>query len=229
MTTKIPMLCDANGVPLNFLLSGGQVSDIAYAQGGQLYTEENEPFPQVLQSALLEHLNPARQDALQPRVRNALLDLEHYRSQDLTKLMLSTDDPDAAFRYSPPDTSWSDYYALKLLWSHAPQALVNWLSEVCAQPVKCLHPNVLVIEVFKRICLSLGFDKHPVQIEALLHSETSIVNVKERCQPMDIDLDEYLRGFKLVSDVHRPHAFFTEMDHVVSMANTRILWRRKLA
>ena len=26
------MLCDANGVPLKFLLSGGQTSDIAYAQ-----------------------------------------------------------------------------------------------------------------------------------------------------------------------------------------------------
>ena len=26
------MLCDANGVPLRFLLSGGQTSDIAYAQ-----------------------------------------------------------------------------------------------------------------------------------------------------------------------------------------------------
>lgn len=26
------MLCDANGVPLRFLLSGGQVSDISYAQ-----------------------------------------------------------------------------------------------------------------------------------------------------------------------------------------------------
>lgn len=26
------MLCDANGVPLYFLLSGGQASDIAYAQ-----------------------------------------------------------------------------------------------------------------------------------------------------------------------------------------------------
>ena len=26
------MLCDANGVPLKFLLSGGQASDIAYAQ-----------------------------------------------------------------------------------------------------------------------------------------------------------------------------------------------------
>ena len=26
------MLCDSNGVPLKFLLSGGQASDIAYAQ-----------------------------------------------------------------------------------------------------------------------------------------------------------------------------------------------------
>ncbi len=26
------MLCNANGVPLRFLLSGGQASDIAYAQ-----------------------------------------------------------------------------------------------------------------------------------------------------------------------------------------------------
>jgi hypothetical protein len=29
LTTKIHMLCDANGVPLHFLLSGGQASDIA--------------------------------------------------------------------------------------------------------------------------------------------------------------------------------------------------------
>ncbi|NBA93555.1 IS5 family transposase [Pseudomonas sp. R5(2019)] len=32
LTTKIHMLCDANGVPLRFLLPGGQASDIAYAQ-----------------------------------------------------------------------------------------------------------------------------------------------------------------------------------------------------
>lgn len=30
--TKIHMLCDANGVPLHFLLSVGQASDIAYVQ-----------------------------------------------------------------------------------------------------------------------------------------------------------------------------------------------------
>ena len=32
LTTKIQMLCDANGTPLRFLLSGGQASDISYAQ-----------------------------------------------------------------------------------------------------------------------------------------------------------------------------------------------------
>ncbi|CAI8922264.1 hypothetical protein EMIT0P258_50005 [Pseudomonas sp. IT-P258] len=32
LTTKIHMLCDANGEPLRFLLSGGQASDIAYTQ-----------------------------------------------------------------------------------------------------------------------------------------------------------------------------------------------------
>ena len=32
LTTKIHMLCDANGVPLRVLLSGGQASDISYAQ-----------------------------------------------------------------------------------------------------------------------------------------------------------------------------------------------------
>nr|WP_189659751.1 IS5 family transposase [Pseudomonas farsensis] len=32
LTTKIHMLCDSNGVPLRCLLSGGQASDISYAQ-----------------------------------------------------------------------------------------------------------------------------------------------------------------------------------------------------
>ncbi len=32
LATKIHMLCDANGVPLRFLLSGGQASEISYAQ-----------------------------------------------------------------------------------------------------------------------------------------------------------------------------------------------------
>lgn len=173
-------------IPAKFWIEGLPLEDfhatwdafgyvLAHCQAGQLYTEEHKPFPQALQSALLEHLNPARQGALQPRVRKVLLDFEHYRSQELTKLLLSTDDPNEAFRYSPCDISWSDYYALRLLWLHAPQALVDWLSEICAQPAENLRPRALVIEAFKQICLSLGFDKHPAKIEALLHSETSII------------------------------------------------------
>lgn len=175
--TSVPAKFWTEGLPLEDFHSAWDALGyvLAHCQGGQLYTEEHKPFPQALQRALLEHLNPAREGALQPRTRKALLDLEHYRSQDLSKLLLSTADPDAAFRYAPPDTSWSDYYALKLLWSHAPQALVDWLSEVCAQPVKGLRSNTLAIEAFKHICLSLGFDKHPMQVEALLRSETSIV------------------------------------------------------
>ncbi len=32
LTTKIHMVCDANGVPLRFIFSSGQASDIAHAQ-----------------------------------------------------------------------------------------------------------------------------------------------------------------------------------------------------
>ncbi|WP_442964363.1 IS5 family transposase [Pseudomonas sp. KNUC1026] len=46
-TTKIHMLCDANGIPLRFLLSGGNASDINYAQplldGAHLPTVRGRP------------------------------------------------------------------------------------------------------------------------------------------------------------------------------------------
>lgn len=148
---------------------------LAHTHAGQLYTKGVKPFPQALQTALLAHLQPCRAGALQPRKRNTLLDLEYYRSQDLSSLLLSPNVPHAVFRYSPVESSWSDYYALKLLWSHAPQVLVTFLSATCATPIKDLRAHALVNEAFKHICMCLGFDKNLVQLEALMHSETSIV------------------------------------------------------
>lgn len=148
---------------------------LAWTHAGQLYTEKTKSLPQELQTALLEHLRPCRPGALQPRKRKTLLDLEHYRSQDLRSLLLSTDTPYRAFSNSPTDTSWGDYYALKLLWSHAPQALVSFLSAICANPIEDLRTHTLVIEAFKHICLYLGLDKKTAQLEALMYSETSIV------------------------------------------------------
>jgi len=177
MFDSIPSKFWTDGLPVEDFHSAWDAFGyvLAHTHAGQLYTEESKPFPQALQTALLEHLELGRAGALQPRKRKALLDLEHYRSQDLSSLLLSTDDPHTVFRYSPVDTSWSDYYALKLLWSHAPQALISFLSATCVKPIKDLRTNALVIEAFKHICLCLGFDKNPVQLEALMRSETSIV------------------------------------------------------
>lgn len=174
---SIPTKFWTEGLPLEDFHSAWDALGfvLAHCQAGDLYTDEHKPLPQALQIALLEHINPARQHALPPKVGNALLNIEYYRSLDLSKLLLSTDAPNAIFRWSPCDTSWSDKYALELLWAHAPQVLVYWLSELCAQPLKGLRPKVLVIEAFKHIRQSLSFDKQPAQIEGLLHSETSIV------------------------------------------------------
>lgn len=173
-----------NCVPSKFWIEGLPIEDfhsawdafgyvLAHTPAGQLYTEEVKPLPQELTTALLSHLQPCREGALSPRRRNIILNLEYYRSQDLSTLLLSTQDPCMVFRYSAVDISWGDYYAIKLLWSHAPQVLASFLSMVCEKPIEDLRTNVLVIEAFKYICL--GFNKDLGRIEALMHSETSIV------------------------------------------------------
>lgn len=175
---QIPAKFWSQGLPLEEFHTAWDALGYVLAHCSQepLYVADPKPLAQPLQSALLAHLEPARRDALQPMTRKALLDLEHYRAQPLASLLLSAANPHDAFSYSPPDTAWSDYYALKLLWTHAPQVLVDWLSEVCASPIKGLRPTLLVIEALKLVCLSLSFDKHHERIEALLRSESSIIN-----------------------------------------------------
>lgn len=174
---SVPSKFWTEGLPLEDFHSAWDAMGfvLAHSHAGQLYTEEAKPFPESLKNALLDHLNASRVNALQPRARKTLLDLEHYRSQDLSSLLLSTYEPHEVFRYSPVDTSWSDYYALKLLWAHAPQSLVDFLSATCAKPIKGIRTHAMVVEAFKHICLCLGFDKHPAQLDALLRSETSLV------------------------------------------------------
>lgn len=174
---SVPSKFWTEGLPLEDFHSAWDAFSyvLACTSAGQLFTKEIKPFPQEFLTALVAHLKPCRAGALQPRKRKLLLDLEHYRSQDLNSLLLSKDNPHAVFRSSPVDVSWSDYYALKLLWSHAPQKLIDYLSESCAEPIKEPRTYTLVIEAFKRICLCLSFDKDPAQIEVLMRSETSII------------------------------------------------------
>ncbi len=148
---------------------------LAHSHAGDLYTEDKQPLPNALKMALLEHLVPARANALPPRKQKSHLDLEHYRSQSLNTLLLSPDEPYHVFRYSPTDLAWSDYYAIKLLWSRAPNEMVNWLNSICSQPIKDERAHTLVIEALKIICLDISFDQHPDQIDALLKSKAGLL------------------------------------------------------
>lgn len=148
---------------------------LAHSHAGNLYTEEQLPLPDLLKQALLEHISPSRPSALPPRLKKSQLDFEHYRSQELSALLLSNSDPLRVFDYSPVDTSWSDYYAIKLLWSQEPKQLVSWLSTVCSKPIKHPRTHALVVEALKNICLSVSFDKHHEQIDALLQSNVNII------------------------------------------------------
>lgn len=148
---------------------------LANSGAGELYTEVQGALPESLNAALLTYLMPARCDAIPPRMKNILLDFERYRAKDLHTLLLSNTEPHHIFPYSPTDSSWGDYYALLLMWSRTPYELVSWLSRICSKPIEDLRSHVLAVEAFKRICLGLGFDKHPNQIDALLSSDSGMV------------------------------------------------------
>ncbi|MDH1472756.1 VPA1262 family protein [Shewanella sp. GD03713] len=149
---------------------------LAHSHAGSLFIEDNSPLSDELKQKLLEHLNPFRVDALPAKIKTSYLDIEHYRAKSLRELLLSNDEPSRVFCGSEFETAWSDYYALKILWSRAPQDLIDWLSIACSNTVGEHHrKRALVEQALNIICLELEFDKNPEKIEALLKSDASVV------------------------------------------------------
>ncbi|NOI78037.1 hypothetical protein F0224_20395 [Vibrio coralliilyticus] len=150
---------------------------LAYSHAGSLSIEDNSPLSGELKQKLLEHLNPLRVDALPAKIKKSYLDIEHYRSKSLRELLLSNENPSRVLlRGSGFETSWSDYYALNILWSRAPQDLIDWLSVACSNTVGEHHrKRALVEQALYIICLGLEIDKNPEKIEALLKSDASVV------------------------------------------------------
>ena len=116
---------------------------------GMLYNKENAILSEPVKLKLLEHLSTSRTNALQPHLKKTQIDIEYYRSQELTSLLLSKNDPFRIFTYSPVDTSWSDYYSIKILWLESPKDLVSWLSMILSRPVKQPRSYALVVEALK--------------------------------------------------------------------------------
>lgn len=148
---------------------------LAHSHAGLLYNDYQGSLPDQLKDNLLAHLSSTRPNALAPTKRKSYLDIDYYQRKSLTELLLSNDHPDRVFGHSTTDTAWSDYYAIKVLWLKAPQALVNWLDQQCARPIDGdPRRRAMVIQALRLICLSLGFDKSPPQIGALLACKGSI-------------------------------------------------------
>lgn len=75
------MLCDANGAPLHFLLSGGQASDISYAQSHQqrnltpltIIAPKAQRLLRVPNSSSVSHLCEAGLYQIRPELAQAAL------------------------------------------------------------------------------------------------------------------------------------------------------------
>lgn len=143
---------------------------------GPLYNKEKVVLSESVKLALLQHIYPSRSNALQPQPKKSNLDIEHYCSQDFTKLLLSHENPFSVFNDGSKNTSYSDYYAIKLIWAEAPEQLVSWLGALCSEATKDLRSRALIAEAFKYICLTVSSDKNGKQIDALLRSNVDIIN-----------------------------------------------------
>ena len=142
---------------------------------GSFYNKEHAILSEPVKLALLEHISPSRANALQPRLTKTQLDIEHYRLQEIKKLLLSPDNPFRIFEYLPVYASSSDIYSIKLLWAEDPKQLVSWLSILLTGPIKQPRSHALAVEALKHICLCISFDKNHEQIDALLESNVSLI------------------------------------------------------
>lgn len=142
---------------------------------GNLYNKENVVLSQSVKLALLDHIDPNRSDAIQPRIEKQQIDIEYYRSQEFTSLLISESDPFRIFTCSPVDISWSDYYSIKILWLESPKDLVSWLNVMLSRPINQPRSYTLVVEALKHICLCVGFDKKHEEIDALLQSNVNLI------------------------------------------------------
>ncbi|MHA3050737.1 VPA1262 family protein, partial [Acinetobacter sp. ANC 4639] len=127
---------------------------------------ESSSLPDKLKKLLFNHLDPFRVNALPTKLKSSHIDIEFYRNKSLTELLFSNNVPERVFQDSLIETSWSDYYAIKLLWLNSPRDFIDWLSQMCFSPsTEPYRKLVLIIQTFKFISLSLRFNKDLEKID----------------------------------------------------------------
>lgn len=110
----------------------------------------------TLVDKLIAYLNPVRENALELRSKNTVLDLERYLDISFERL-ICYEHPERVFQYEPNEISYADYFAIRILWCFSSETLIKWLEE---QLIQFNHKNhrqrALITDALRYICM--GFD-----------------------------------------------------------------------
>lgn len=151
---------------------------LANSSSGAFFRQDHGSLPESLNDMLLIHLSPSRSNAIPAKIKTSQILVENYRALELKELLLSNQNPSDIFKYSPCITSYSDYFAIKFLWSQSPENFISWLDEIFSKPIKeHSRTAALSIEASKIICHAMEITKDEKKVNALLKSKTPIVKL----------------------------------------------------
>lgn len=107
----------------------------------------------TLVDKLIVYLNPTRENALELRNKNTVLDLNRYLEIGFERL-ICYEHPERVFRYEPNEISYADYFAIRILWCFSSETLIKWLEE---QLIQFNHKNhrqrALITDALRYICM----------------------------------------------------------------------------
>lgn len=117
------------------------------------YEIETGKISSTLVDKLITYLNPSRENALEQRNKNTVLDLKRYLEISFERLVCY-EHPERVFQYEPSEISYADYFAIKILWCLSSDKLIGWLEE---QLMQFSHKNhrqrALITDALRCICM----------------------------------------------------------------------------
>lgn len=107
----------------------------------------------TLINKLIVYLNPTRENALEQRNRNTVLDLNVYLAMTFERLICN-ERPEQVFQYEPNEISYADYFAIKVLWRFSSGILIKWLEEQLMEfNPKNHRQRALITDALRYICM----------------------------------------------------------------------------
>jgi len=130
----------------------------------------------ALSTLLISLLDPDREDAIQPLNLGPLADIMEQLQKSHVDLLRSGSAPQRMFRESRTTLSWSDRFAIDVLWYFDPSSLVQWMEIQASQTDRTNRRRQLTLRhAMSKISLASGFGCSSAQLDALLASSNALV------------------------------------------------------